>query len=49
MFADEFFPAIDAKRFAVFYSDKGFGTHTPINVIVGVLIIKEIFNCSMTR
>lgn len=46
VFADELFPAIDEKRFAVLYSDQASRPNTPVNVIVGALIIKEIFDYS---
>ena len=45
IFADDIFPAIDEKRFSVLYSDKGC-PNTPVNVIVGALIIKELFDYS---
>lgn len=46
IFADDIFPAIDEKRFSVLYSDKGSRPNTPVNVIVGALIIKELFDYS---
>lgn len=46
VFADELFPAIDEKRFSVLYSDKASRPNTPINIIVGALIIKEMFDYS---
>lgn len=46
VFADEIFPAIDEKRFAVLYSDKASRPNAPVNVIVGALIIKELFDYS---
>lgn len=46
MFADEIFPAIDEKRFAVLYSDKVSRPNSPVNVIIGALIIKEMFGYS---
>lgn len=45
IFADDIFPNIDEKRFSVLYSDNG-SPNTPVNVIVGALIIKEIFDYS---
>ena len=45
-FAEEIFPAIDEERFSVLYSDKASRPNTPVNVIVGALIIKELFNLS---
>lgn len=44
IFADEIFPAIDEKRFSVLYSDKASRPNTPVNVIVGASIIKELFD-----
>ena len=46
VFADEIFPAIDERRFSVLYSDKASRPNTPVNVIVGALIIKELFDYS---
>ena len=46
VFADEIFPAIDEERFSVLYSDKASRPNTPVNVIVGALIIKELFDYS---
>ncbi len=46
IFADEIFPAIDEERFSVLYSDKASRPNTPINAIIGALIIKEIFDYS---
>lgn len=46
VFADELFPAIDEKRFAVLYSGRASRPNTPVNVIVGALIIKEMFDYS---
>lgn len=34
------------KRFSVLYSDKASRPNTPVNVIVGALIIKELFDYS---
>lgn len=45
-FAEEIFPAIDEERFSVLYSDKASRPNTPVNVIVGALIIKELFDLS---
>ena len=46
VFADEIFPAIDEKRFAVLYSNKASRPNAPVNVIIGALIIKELFDYS---
>lgn len=46
VFADEIFPSIDENRFAVLYSDKASRPNAPVNIIVGALIIKELFDYS---
>jgi hypothetical protein len=46
VFADEIFPAIDENRFSVLYSDKASRPNAPVNIIVGALIIKELFDYS---
>ena len=46
IFADEIFPAIDEERFSVLYSDKASRPNAPVNVIIGTLIIKELFDYS---
>lgn len=46
IFSEEIFPAIDEKRFEVLYSDKASRPNTPVNVIIGALIIKELFDYS---
>ena len=46
IFADEIFPAIDEERFSVLYSHKASRPNTPVNVIIGALIIKELFDYS---
>ena len=47
IFADEIFPAIDEERFSVLYSENdATRPNTPVNVIVGALIIKELFDYS---
>lgn len=40
-FAEKVFPAIDENIFSVLYSDKASRPNTPVNVIVGALILKE--------
>lgn len=40
-FAEKVFPAIDENIFSVLYSDKASHPNTPVNVIVGALILKE--------
>ena len=46
IFADEVFPAIDEERFSVLHSDRASRSNTPVNVIIGALIIKELFDYS---
>lgn len=46
IFAEDVFPYIDEERFSVLYSDKASRPNTPVNVIVGALIIKELFAIS---
>ncbi len=46
IFADEIFPSIDEQRFSVLYSNHASRPNTPVNVIVGALIIKELFDYS---
>ena len=38
------FPAIDENIFSVLYSEKASRPNTPVNVIVGALILKEALN-----
>lgn len=45
-FAEEIFPAIDEERFSVLYSSKASRPNAPVNVIVGALILKELFDLS---
>lgn len=42
-FAENIFPNIDEEPFKVLYSDRPSRHNTPVNVIIGALIIKEIF------
>ena len=46
IFAEEIFPSIDEERFSVLYSDKASRPNTPVNVLVGASIIKELFDYS---
>lgn len=47
LFAEEIFPAIDEEKFRVLYSDRTQSRfNTPVNVCVGSLIIKEMFQIS---
>lgn len=47
IFADEIFPAIDEELFSVLYSEnEATRPNTPVNVIVGALIIKELLDYS---
>ena len=44
IFAEKVFPAIDENIFSVLYSEKASRPNTPVNVIVGALILKEALN-----
>lgn len=46
VFATEIFPHIDEEPFAVLYSEKTSRPNTPVNVIVGGMILKEMFELS---
>lgn len=46
VFAEDLFPNIDEERFRVLYSDKASRPNTPVNVIIGALILKEMFDLS---
>lgn len=48
IFADKVFPAIDENIFSVLYSKKASRPNTPVNVIVGALILKEALNMLLT-
>lgn len=41
-FAEKIFPAIHEEDFAVLYSNKASRPNTPVNVIIGALILKEV-------
>ncbi|NLD92096.1 MAG: transposase [Fibrobacter sp.] len=41
-FAEKIFPNIDEEPFSVLYSDKASRPNTPVNVVVGALILKEM-------
>jgi hypothetical protein len=41
-FADNIFPAINEEDFSVLYSEKASRPNTPVNVIIGALILKEL-------
>ena len=45
-FQDVIFPAINENRFSVLYSDKPSRPNSPVNVIIGALILKEVFQLS---
>ena len=42
-FSDNIFLAIDEAPFAVLYSDRPSRHNTPVNIIIGALILKEMF------
>ena len=46
VFAEDVFPSIDESRFSVLYSDKSSRPNTPVNVIIGALLLKELFDLS---
>lgn len=46
IFVDEIFPSIDKERFSVLYSDKESRPNVLVNVIIGTLIIKGLFDYS---
>ena len=46
VFRDEIFPYIDEALFSVLYSDAYSRPNTPVNVIIGALLLKEIFHLS---
>lgn len=46
VFADDIFPSIDEERFRCLYSDKASRPNNPVNVIIGALILKELFDLS---
>ncbi len=47
VFAEEIFLTIDEERFAVLYStDTASIPNTPVNIIIGALILKELLNLS---
>lgn len=41
-FAENIFPNIDEEPFSVLYSDKASRPNTPVNVIIGSMILKEM-------
>ena len=45
-FRDKIFPLINEKRFSVLYSDKASRPNSPVNVIISLLIIKEMYGFS---
>ncbi len=45
-FQEIIFPAINEDRFTVLYSDKPSRPNFPVNVIIGALVLKELFNLS---
>lgn len=47
IFAEDIFPSIDEERFRVIYSDRAQSKfNTPVNICIGALIIKEMFQIS---
>ena len=41
-FAEKIFSNIDEKPFSILYSDKASRPNTPVNVIIGALLLKEM-------
>ena len=46
VFAEDLFPSINEEPFKVLYSDKASRPNTPVNIIIGALLIKELFGIS---
>lgn len=46
VFAEEIFPAIDEEPFRVLYCEDNGTPNTPVNIIIGACIIKELFDLS---
>ncbi len=46
IFAEDIFPSIDEEPFRVLYSSEASRPNTPVNICIGVLLIKEIFGIS---
>ncbi|MCL2549203.1 MAG: transposase, partial [Symbiobacteriaceae bacterium] len=46
VFAEEIFPRIGEDRFRVLYSEETGRPPTPVNVVIGAMIIKEMFGDS---
>ena len=46
VFADDIFPGINEEPFRVLYSDKASRPNTPVNVLVGASLLKELFDLS---
>ena len=45
-FAEDIFPYIDETPYAVLYSERPGKSNTPVNIILGAMIIKEVFGSS---
>ena len=45
-FAEDVFPTINEERFSVLCSDKASRPNTSVNVIIGFLVLKELFDLS---
>lgn len=43
-FAEKIFPKIDEEKFSVLYSDKASRPNTPVNVIVGGMVLQELLD-----
>ena len=42
-FAERIFPIIDEKKYSILYSEKASRPNTPVNIIIGALVLKELF------
>lgn len=45
-FSEDVFPYIDENPYAVLYGPANSRPNTPVNVIIGLLVLKELFQCS---
>ena len=43
-FGDDIFPKIDERKFADFYSDKSPRPNTPVNIVIGGMLLEELLD-----
>lgn len=43
-FAEKIFPLINEEKFSVLYSDKASRPNTPVNVIIGGMVLQELLD-----